>query len=95
MPCASLVVCTARVMPRPGEQVLDLADGEDLVAGRLQAVEQRRRERRQREIPPVGGARERAGEADERPGDDAADAEADARELEGDLADTGTAPAPG
>ncbi len=48
-------------------------------------VEQRRRERRQRKIPPVGGSLERPRCADERPRDHAAHAVADAYEIERDL----------
>ena len=60
MPSASLAVCIARAMPRPGEQILDLADRDDGHAARRQAIEQRLAARRQREIVAVRGSLESA-----------------------------------
>ena len=62
-----------------GKQIFDLADRDDRNARVRQTIEQRRRERRQREVAAVGGPLERARHADERPRDHAADAVADAR----------------
>ena len=69
-----------------GEQILDLADGDDRQPGGLDAIEQRLAARRQRVVVAIGRPRETAGRADERPRDDAADAEALAHELVRDLA---------
>ena len=70
-----------------GKEILDLADGDDRRARVCQQVEQRRRERRQREVAPVGGSLERARRPDKRPRDHAADSPADAHQVERDCAD--------
>src|SRR5260221_7000048 len=51
------------------EEVLDLADADDVVAGRRQVIQQRRLGRLQREVAAMRRAREVARRADERPRD--------------------------
>src|SRR5690606_8988553 len=72
---------------RAGIDVGNLADGENLVAGRCSAVEQGRLGRRHGEIPAIAGAFEIFRIlTDEGSGDDAADAQR-RRHRKGDLAD--------
>ena len=73
-------------MPRPGEQIVDLADRRSPGCPRPSAIEQRLAGRRQRVVVAIGGARERARRADERPRDDAAEPRPSADQVEGDLA---------
>ena len=60
MPWSSLVVWTAVVMPRPANRSSILPIATTGVPAVLQPVEQRRRERRQREVAAVRGPLERA-----------------------------------
>ena len=69
-----------------GEQILDLADRDDRQAGGLHAIEQRRRDGGSAKSWRFAVRAKCARRADERPRDDAADAEPIADELEGDLA---------
>jgi hypothetical protein len=59
--------------PLPVEDILDLADRDHLAAALLHPVEDGRRERRKRIIPPVCSADIRAGIAGERAGDHSSD----------------------
>ncbi len=69
-----------------GEKILDLADTHDDVTGGGEAVEQRSAYRLEREVASIGGASEVARRADERPRDDAPDAQPACHELERDVA---------
>ena len=73
-------------MPRPAKRssILPIATTGSRAA--VSAIEQRLAGRRQRVVVAVRGAREAPGRADERPRDDAADAEPLADQLVGDLA---------
>ena len=68
------------------EQIFDLPDRDHRQAGVLEPIEQRRRERRQREVAAVRRPAECAWRADERPRDHASDPEAEPDHLERNLA---------
>ena len=69
-----------------GEEILYLADRVDGLPGILHAIQQGRREWRQGEVAPIGRPPEISRNAHERSRDDAADAQTDTCQLEGDLA---------
>src|SRR6266487_3044730 len=69
-----------------GKEILDLSDGMDRQARVRETVEQRRCERREREVAAIRRAPERPLDADEGARDDAADTHPDTCKLEGDFA---------
>ena len=91
MPWSSDSVWMARDMPRPAKRSSILPTATTACPAGDEPIEQRDAGGLEREIPAVGRAPKASGLADERPRDDAADAQASRRELERDVADARTA----
>ena len=88
MPSASLDVGTARLTPRPANRSLTLPIEITPIPRLDKRVQQRRPGRFERVVVTIGGAREGARHADERPCDDAANTRPARREIERRFADS-------